>query len=220
MPSFKKDGKNSPSNYRPISLLSCVGKVMERVVYKYIYNYINEHSLLYSYQSGFLPGHSTVYQLLEIYHNIYKNIDSRLSSIIIFCDISKTFDRVWHKALIKKLQSYGITGDLLHWLDDYVSDRKQNVVVNNECSNPNTVNAGVPQGSGLGSLLFLLYINDITDNLGNLARLFADDTSLSYFSRNYDIMKSDIDNDLSKVRERPFNLKSEGGYGFFRKKIF
>jgi hypothetical protein len=78
------------------------GKVMERVVYKYIYNYIIEHSLLYSYQSGFLPGYSTIYQLLEIYHNIYKNIDNRLSSIIIFCDISKAFERVWHKALIKK----------------------------------------------------------------------------------------------------------------------
>ena len=102
MPSFKKDDKSSPSNYKPISLLSCVGKVMERVVYKYIYNYIIEHSLLYSYQSGFLPGHSTVYQLLEIYHNICKNIDNRLSSIIVFCDISKAFDRVWHKALIKK----------------------------------------------------------------------------------------------------------------------
>jgi hypothetical protein len=67
MPSFKKDDKSSPSNYRPISLLSCAGKVMERVVYKYICNYIIEHSLLYSYQGGFLPGHSTVYQLLEIY---------------------------------------------------------------------------------------------------------------------------------------------------------
>jgi hypothetical protein len=96
-------------------------------------------------------------------------------------------------------QSYGITGDLLHWLDDYVSDRKQKVVVNNECSNPNTVKAGVPQGSVLGPLLFLLYINDITDNLGNLARLFADDTSLSYFGRNYDIMKSDINNDLPVI---------------------
>jgi hypothetical protein len=201
MPSFKKDDKSSPSNYRPISLLSCVGKVMERVVYKYIYNYIIEHSLLYSYQSGFLPGHSTVYQLLEIYHNICKNIDNRLSSIIVFCDISKAFDRVWHKALIKRLQSYGITGDLLHWLDDYVSDRKKKVVVNNECSNPNTVKAGVPQRSVLGPLLFLLYINDITDNLGNLALLFADDTSLSYFGRKYDIMKSDIDNDLSKLNE-------------------
>ena len=201
MPSFKKDDKSSPSNYRPISLLSWVGKVMERVVYKYIYNYIIEHSLLYSYQSGFLPGHSTVYQLLEIYHNICKNIDNRLSSIIVFCDISKAFDRVWHKALLKKLQSYGITGDLLLWLDDYVSDREQKVVVNNECSNFNTVKAGVPQGSVLGPLLFLLYINDITDNLGNLARLFADDTSLSYFGRNYDIMESDINNDLSKLNE-------------------
>jgi sarcosine oxidase/L-pipecolate oxidase len=113
---------------------------MERVVYKYIYNYIIEHSLLYSYQSGFLPGHSTIYQLL-VYHNICKNIDNRLSSNIIFCDISKAFDRVWHKALIKKLHSYGITGDLLHWLDDYVSDRKQKVFVYNECSNPNTIKA-------------------------------------------------------------------------------
>jgi hypothetical protein len=99
--------------------------------------------------------------------------------------------------LIKKLHSYGITGDLLLWLNDYVSHRKQNVFVNNECSNPNTVKAGVPQGSVFGPLLFLLYINDITDNLGNLARLFADDTSLSYSGRNYDIMKSDINNDLS-----------------------
>jgi hypothetical protein len=131
-----------------------------------------------------------------------KKIDNRLSSIIIFCDISKAFDRVWHKALIKKkLQFYGITGDLLHWLDDYVSNRKQMVVVNNECSNPNTVKAGVPQGSVLGPLLFLLCINDITGNFGNSARLFADDTSLSYFGRNYDVMKSDINNDLSKLNE-------------------
>jgi hypothetical protein len=75
------------------------------------------------------------------------------------------------------------------------------VVVNNECSNPNTVKAGVPQGSVLGPLLFLLCINDITDNFGNSARLFADDTSLSYFGRNYDVMKSDINNDLSKLNE-------------------
>jgi hypothetical protein len=102
MPSFKKDDKSSPSNCRPISLLSCARKVMESVVYTYIYNYIIEQSLLYSYQSGFLPANSTVYQLLEIYHNICKNIDNRLSSIIIFCDISKAFDRVWNKALIKK----------------------------------------------------------------------------------------------------------------------
>jgi Tfp pilus assembly protein FimT len=103
--------------------------------------------------------------------------------------------------LIKKLHSYGITGDLLHWLNDYVSHRKQKVFVNNECSNPSTVTAGVPQGPVLRSLHSLLCINDITDNLGNLARLFADDTSLSYSGRNYDVKKSDINNDLSKLNE-------------------
>ena len=87
MPAFKKDDKSNPSNYRPISLLSCVGKVMERVVYKYIYNYIVEHALLYAFQSGFLRGHSTVYQLLEIYHKICQNLDEKLINIIIFCDI-------------------------------------------------------------------------------------------------------------------------------------
>jgi hypothetical protein len=89
MPAFKKDDKSSPSNYRPISLLSCIGKVMERAVYKYTYNFIFEHSLLYAYQSGFIRGHSTVYQLLEMYHRVCQNLDERLSTILIFCDIQK-----------------------------------------------------------------------------------------------------------------------------------
>ena len=176
MPAFKKDDKSSPSNYRPISLLSCIGKVMERAVYKYTYNFIFEHSLLYAYQSGFIRGHSTVYQLSEMYHRVCQNLDERLSTILIFCDISKAFDRVWHEGLIKKLKSYGISGDLLIWFKNYLSGRRQFVFVNNELSDSGLVKAGVPQGSVLGPLLFLLYINDITDNLGNLARLFADDT--------------------------------------------
>jgi hypothetical protein len=113
MSAFKKDDKSSPSNYRPISLLSCIGKVMERAVYKYTYNFIFEHSLLYAYQSGFIRGHSTVYQLLEMYHRVCQNLDERLSTILIFCDISKAFDRVCHEGLIKKLKSYGISGLLL-----------------------------------------------------------------------------------------------------------
>jgi hypothetical protein len=93
MASFKKDDKSNPSNHRPVSLLCFVGKVMERVIYKHIYNYILEHSLLY--QSGLLKGHSTDYQVLEIYHNVCQNLYKELSTIIIFCDISKAVDKVW-----------------------------------------------------------------------------------------------------------------------------
>ena len=201
MAAFKKEDKSKPSNYRPISLLSCVGKVMERAVYKYIFNYIIQHALLYAYQSGFLKGHSTVFQLLEIYHRICQKLDDRMINILIFCDISKAFDRVWHKGLKKKLKSYGISGPLLNWLEDYISDRKQAVFINNERSNLGSVKSGVPQGSVLGPLLFLLYINDITDNVTNLARLFADDTSLAYSGDNFQIMETDINRDLRILNE-------------------
>ena len=169
---------------------------MERAVYKYTYNFFLEHSLLYAYQSGFIRGHSTVFQLLEMYHRVCQNLDERLSTILIFCDNSKAFDRVWHEGLLKKLKSYGISGDLLFWLKNYLSGRKQFVFLNNELSDSGLVKAGVPQGSVLATLLFLLYINDITDNLGNLARLFADDTSLSYFGKHFDLMEIEINNDL------------------------
>jgi hypothetical protein len=157
MSAYKKDDKSSPSNYRPISLLSCIGKVMERTVYEYTYNFIFEHSLLYAYQSGFINGHSTVYQSLEMYHKVCQNLDDRLSTILIFCDISKTFHRVWHEGLIKKLKSYGISGDLLIWFKHHLCDRRQFVFVNNELSDSGLVKAGVSQASVLGPSLFLLY---------------------------------------------------------------
>jgi len=202
MPIFKKDGKSNPSNYRSISLLSCVGKVMERVVYKYIYNHIIDNSLLYPYQSGFLQGHSTVYQLIEIDEKVCNNLDNRLSNILIFCDISKAFDRVWHRGLIEKLKSYGISGPLLDLTRDYVTNRKQFVMVNEAVSSVGSVTAGVPQGSVLGPLLVLLYINDITDNLGNIARLFADDTSLQYAGPDILALETQINDDLQTLNRR------------------
>jgi hypothetical protein len=144
MPIFKNYDKSNPSNYRPISLLSCVGKVMERVVYKYIYNHIIDNSLLY--QSGFLHGHSLVYQLIEIYEKVYNNLDNRISNILFFCDISKALDRVWHRGLVEKLMSYGISGPLLDWTIYYVTNRKQFVMVNEAMSSVGSVTAGVPQG--------------------------------------------------------------------------
>ena len=101
-PLFKKGNKSSASNYRPISLLSRVGKLMEKCVYKYmyVYNYLYSNRLLYNKQSGFLKGHSTVHQLLEIYHQVVSSLDSRQNFCMVFCDISKAFDRVWHKGLV------------------------------------------------------------------------------------------------------------------------
>ena len=118
LPLYKKGDRHEVSNYRPVSLISCVGKVFERVVYKHMYNFLNDHRMIYNYQSGFLPNHTTVYQLIEIYENICKSLENRKHTCLIFCDISKAFDRVWHKGLIHKLAGYGFNGNFLQWLSN------------------------------------------------------------------------------------------------------
>ena len=100
IPIFKKGDKSNPTNYRPISLLSCVGKIFERVMFKHFYNYLHSNNLLYNMQSGFIPGHSTTTQLIEIYHNICLALDNREFACFTFCDISKAFERVWIQGLI------------------------------------------------------------------------------------------------------------------------
>ena len=152
IPLFKKGDRSIPSNYRPISLISSIGKVFERVIFKHIYNHLINKSLLYTYQSGFLPGHSTVHQLIDIFHNTCTALDERRLSSLVFCDISKAFDRVWHKGLCLKLDKYGIKGKLLLWIKSYLSNRKQRVQINNTFSSFQTITAGVTQGSVLGPL--------------------------------------------------------------------
>ena len=128
-------------------------------------------------------------------HNVCISLEQYETYCQIFCDISKAFDRVWHRGLLHKLEKYGIKGDLLFWLTSYLNSRKQKVFVSSEQG----TNAGVPQGSVLGPLLFLIYINDIADELIGKVRLYADDTSLSYSSSNLADIEMILSNDLKKL---------------------
>ncbi|MCG8048754.1 MAG: endonuclease/exonuclease/phosphatase family protein [Candidatus Thiodiazotropha taylori] len=196
LPLPKKGDLTKVTNFRPVSLLSGVGKLQERIVHKNIYNFLHANNLLYKYQSGFLPNHSTTYQLVDIYQHICQTFDNNQYSCMIFCDVSKAFDRVWHKGLIFKLKQHGINGHLLNWIRDYLSNRSQKVIIKSSTSSARNTNAGVPQGSVLGPLLFLVYVNDIADSLLSLTRLFADDSSLFYSASSLDDIQGIINHDL------------------------
>ena len=182
-----KGGDQSlPSNYRPISLLSNMEKCLERAVFKYLYSHFRDNDILTSCQSGFIPGDSTVNQLAFLYDTFCQAIDDEKEVRVVFCDVSKAFDRVWHAGLIHKLKAAGITGQLLDWFVSYLENRRQRVVISGVQSDWAYISAGVPQGSILGPLLFLLYINDIVNDIGCNIRLFADDTSLFVIVENPD----------------------------------
>ena len=155
-----------------------MSKVFEKCVYKYLHNYIVANNLLTPHQSGFTHGDSTINQLLFLSNEISQALDSGKEIRIVFFDISKAFDRVWHKGLILKLKSFGVGGSLLGWIKDYLSFRKQKVIIKGKESTLLTINAGVPQGSILGPLLFLIFINDIVLEIGCSIKLFADDTTI------------------------------------------
>ena len=167
------------SQITDLSLLSTVGNVIEKIVHKYVFYFLMDHEVLTTLQSGFISGDSTVNQLVDIYISFCKALDEGKEVRAIFCDISKAFDGVWHKGLLYKLQTVGITGHLLQWFNDYLNNRKQRVVLlPGVFSHWTDLKAGVPQGSILGPLLFLIYINDIVRNINSSIRLFADDTNL------------------------------------------
>ena len=201
MPIHKKGSVNLCSNYRPIALTSCLSKIFERCVFKHVYNFFLDHNVISVLQSGFKPGDSTAFQLIDIYNTILQAIDNGKEVRAVFCDISKAFDRVWHSGLLAKLNSCGIRGKLLAWFNSYLSDRSQTVVINGFHSVSKPVLAGVPQGSVLGPLLFLVYINDLTTGITSNIRLFADDTSLFIVIEDARIASDVINNDLRIISQ-------------------
>ena len=150
-----------------------------------MFTFFTENNLISPNQLGFRPGNSCVNQLLAITmlhaitHEIYRSFDERFEARGVFLDISKAFDKIWHEGLLLKLNQNGISGNLLKLLRDFLSCRKQRVVLNDQHSSWDNVTAGVPQGSVLEPLLFLIYINDLSNNISSNCKLFADDTSLS-----------------------------------------
>ena len=198
-PVHKKGDLSLVSNYRPISLLNSVAKLFEKLVFKYLYNHLQDNNMLSSLQSGFIPGDSTVNQLAYLYHIFTEALDAGKEVRTVFCDISKAFDRVWHEGLIYKLKAAGVSGDVLKWFQSYLSGRRQRVVLPGSLSEWVYIKAGVPQGSILGPLLFLLYINDIVKNIGSNIRLFADDTSLFIIVDNPTTAALCLNSDLEKL---------------------
>ena len=200
-PVHKKNDKQTVKNYRPILLLPVCANLFEKIIFKNIYNHLISNDLLTKNQFGFRPGDSTTNQLLFLVHSIQNSFDHYDSREVrsVFLDISKAFDKVWHMGLIYKLKQNGISGKLLTLLGSYLTDRKQRVVINGSVSAWGTIKAGVPQGSVLGPLLFLIYINDLETGIKSQIKFFADDTSLFSIVKDPFLSAAELNHDLKLI---------------------
>jgi hypothetical protein len=204
IPLHKKDDKRVLDNYRPVSLLTAISKVFERVVHIQLNEYFKKHSLYHESQYGFRENHSTEMATLELVDRINADLDKKGMSLAVFKDLSKAFDTLDHSILMHKLNYYGISGVELSWFKSYLSNRKQFVEMDGTRSDLLTITTGVPQGSILGPILFLIYINDVTKASSYFKFiLYADDTSL-YNNLRMNISPGDdpvniIDSELNKI---------------------
>ena len=201
VPIHKKGNKNDIKNYRPISLLPIFSKIFEKLIFNAIYNHLQINNLLASQQSGFRPVDSCVSQLLSITHEIFHAFDCNPTLEVrgVFLDISKAFDKVWHKGLLHKLEKYGLSGNLLALINNFLSDRQQRVLLNGQSSDWKNISAGVPQGSVLAPLFFLIYINDLPNGLKSNVKIFADDTSLFSIVDDPTLSHEDLNHDLNLI---------------------
>ena len=198
IPLFKKGSRNKSENYRPVSLTSVICKLLERLIKDHMVEFLVKHKLLNSSQHGFLKARSCLTNMLCFLEEITKWIDVGSPVDIIYLDFQKALDKVPHQRLLLKLKAHGIGDSITDWIEQWLTDRRQRVVVDGEVSNWKSVLSGVPQGSVLGPILFLIYINDLDDSITSNVLKFADDTKL-FRKVNTDGDKQHLQNDLDRL---------------------
>ncbi len=199
IPLYKANNNQLFTNYRPISLLPTFSKLLEKVVHRRLYYFLQKHNILYKNQYGFRRKHSTCDAITDFTFDVLQALNEKQSSLAVYLDLSKAFDTIDYEILLKKMEHYGVRGTALTWFRSYLTQRKQYVSYKGTCSNVLVMPCGVPQGSVLGPLLFILYSNDIPNSMEyTKAILFADDTTLHVTAANlrdlYDKMNHDLEN--------------------------
>jgi len=198
-PLYKKGSKTETGNYRPVSVLSIISKVLERVVYNQIYEYIQINDLFYDLQSGFRKSYSTDTCLLNLTDHIKDEIDKGNLCGMVMLDLQKAFDTVNHDILLIKLKALGFRNDVVQWMNSYLTGREQMVIVSGTKSDTAKITCGVPQGSILGPLLFLLYVNDMNAAVDCRLLLYADDSALLISGKDVANIESKLSEELRNV---------------------
>ena len=209
VPIHKKGDEHLIQNYRPVSLLPICGKIFEKIIFNSLFQYLENNNLLNPHQSGFCPGDSCVHQLLSITYEIYRSFNAYPSFEVrgIFLDMSKIFDRVWHEDLLFKLKHLGLSGKYYGLINSFLRNRHQRVVLNGQLSKRYSMKAGILQGSVLGPLFFLVYINDLRNALLSNPKLFADGIPIFSIIKDHLNFSNKLNEDLSNISQWAYQSK-------------